>query len=287
MGNGVVERVVTASPIAAAGARVIASPFQFYLDGADNIRIEGWNSMSNVALNILGRFFKDDGTVQVFQARLPLTSDRVRTVRDFPVVRGYLLNLIITAEGASPKIGQTFARASVIRGLTGATVVVGVMLQGYVTAQQALGWPGSPIQNSLDAAGCERFITGTNPALGAAVNEVVPTGARWQVLTVRCRLQTSATVIDRRPFLRFDVPGPLGTYVHGVTAVAVASSTLFPIWGNGVQASFTMSNVCNSPLPVEQSLFAGMAVYVDAEGLQADDRYDQIYLLVREWLDVG
>jgi len=102
MGNGAGERIIVANPLVSAGGRVIASPFQFYLDGADNLRIEGWNSLTGVSLQVYGRFFKDDGTVQVFQQVLALTANRLRTVGDFAIVRGYLLNLVVTAVGASP-----------------------------------------------------------------------------------------------------------------------------------------------------------------------------------------
>src|SRR5687768_3348942 len=107
------ERIVTANPLAAAGGRVIVSPFQFYLDGADALLIEGWNSATGAVLQLYGRFYTDDGQVQVFESSLALTANRLRTSGLFPAVRGYLLNFTLSVKDATPLLGQTFARVSI------------------------------------------------------------------------------------------------------------------------------------------------------------------------------
>ena len=179
MAGGKGERVVAASPIPIAGGRVIASPFQFYLDGNDNIRVEGWNSCIGAVLEVQGRAIDENGQTQTFNMSLPLTADRMRARRDFAAVRGYILNLIAIARDVEPCIGQTFVRVSIIRGFTGATIVLGVLLQGYVTSQQGLGWPGSPIENSLEAFPVNRCLLGTVPSVGQNFSETVPS---WRPL---------------------------------------------------------------------------------------------------------
>lgn len=212
MANGDGERIVRVNPLGTAGARVIVSPFQFYIDGADNLRLEGWNSLTGVVLQLFGRFYTESGEVKVFEWSLPLTADRLRNVVTFPAVRGYLLNLSLSVIGATPKVGQTFARCSIVRGLTGATIVVGTLLQGYCSSTQALGWPGSPIQQSHEVDGYMREYVGTQPAAGAAITEIVPTNAHWRVYTMFVSYLTDATAGNRRPYLQISA-GAVGLYL--------------------------------------------------------------------------
>lgn len=219
MANGGTERIVAASPIASAGGRVIVAPFQFYLDGADNIRIEGWNTLTGAVLQVHGRFYKEDGTMQIFGATLPLTADRVRTVVDVPLARGYITNLIVTVTGATPLLGQTFARVSIIRGLTGATIVVGTLLQGYLTGALGLAWPGSPIQQVHEVAGYMRSFVGTDPAVGLPITETVPAGAHWRIFSMQFGLSTDATAGDRQPYIQINDPG--GNQYFRVSTVGI------------------------------------------------------------------
>src|ERR1700752_1622750 len=193
MAGELVERVIVATPTQSAGGRIIASPFQFFFDGNTNLRIEGRNSLTGVTLRMQGLFFTERSNLEWFTRDVALTNDRMRTAQDFGMGKGFLQTLVVTAVGAAPVIGQTFTRVTVILGLGGATLVLGTMLQGYVTSQQGLGWPGSPIRSSLEEGGYLRAFAGTAPAAGAVVSETVPSGARWQVRTVGVRLTTDAT----------------------------------------------------------------------------------------------
>jgi hypothetical protein len=286
MAPTVVERVIVAEPTHA-GSRVIASPFQFGVTGEDNLRISVWNALAGCVVAVHGRFLNDQGKIEPFTHTITPTSDRMVTSIIKALGRGFVLNLAVFASAGAPKIGQTFVKVDVLRGLTGATVILGTMLQGYVTAQQGLGWPGSPIQSSLDTPGVERIIDGTTPAPGNPINEVVPTGARWQVLAVRCNLLTDATVANRQPFLRFDTTSGLGYFVQGVSTTIGPSASMFSFWANGVQVNAAITTQPVAPLPVESTMFGGMGVFVDAVNLQAGDRFSQVILLVREWLEAN
>lgn len=279
------ERVIAASPIPIAGGRVIASPFQFYLDGADNIRVEGWNSCVGAALEVQGRAIDNEGQVQTFNMVLPLTADRTRARRDFAAVRGYILNLIVLARDADPCIGQTFTRVSIIRGFTGATTVLGVLLQGYVTAQQGLGWPGSPIENSLVAMPVDRFIEGTVPAAGANFSEVVPTGARWQLTGVFASFTTAVGGANRSIQLRTLSPVTSAIYVQPTTQAPALTYTYS--WG------------ANLPIAVDpvsqraQQSFRDPTIMIEGESvgslvtnIAAGDQWSVVRLNVREWLEI-
>src|SRR5439155_18890058 len=104
--------------------------------------------------------------------------------QNYKLGKGAILNLTVFASAGAPLMGQTYVIVQLIKGLTGATIVLGTLLGGYLTATQALGWPGSPIISSTDGEGCTRLIVGTTPAAEANILETVPTGARWELLSL-------------------------------------------------------------------------------------------------------
>lgn len=287
MANGGGERIVQANPIALAGGRVIASPFQFYFDGNDNLRVEGWNTVTGASLLVQGRFVNEAGAVEAFSRELPLTADRLRVAGDFAMARGFILNLVVTVIGAAPKIGQTFARVSVIRGFTGATLVMGVLLQGYVTSQQGLGWPGSPIVSSTDGEPVIRFFNGTMPAAGAEISETVPTGARWSIVRCLASLTTNGVAGNRYVNLacidsalyNFRSVQPTAQ-APGVFHVYVWSPNLPPVYD-------PVNFVSMQPLAHDSALMAGQSLETFTTGLQAGDQYSEPRMYVREWLDVA
>jgi hypothetical protein len=286
MANGAGERIVAASPVPIAGGRVIASPFQFMVTGEDHLRLIVANALTGCVIAVHGRFIDQQGHIQAFADTFTPTADRLMTSKLIPLGVGFILNLTVFAAGGAPRIGQTFVKVDVIRGFSGATVTLGTMLQGYISSQQGLGWPGSAIQNSLEVTGVERLIVGATPAAGADIAETVPTGARWQVLTARGRLVTDATVVNRQPFLRLDDATVIGYYVQAQSVTIGASGTMFSFWASGAALNAAIATQPVAPLPTDTRLVAGERVLISATNLQAADQWDQARLLVREWLAV-
>lgn len=286
MATGGGERIVQASVIPLAGGRVVASPFQFYFDGNDNLRVEGWNTAPGATLQVFGRFVRANGEVNSLNHVLPLTADRLRNVSDFAVGDGYMLNLVVVVTGATPKIGQTFARVSVIRGLSGATIVLGIMLQGTVTSQQALAWPGSPIASSLDGPGVDRTLVCTVPAAANPISETVPTGARWSILAAYAALLTDANVGNRIVYFEHM---PLGTpvyiSVHPQTAPATTGSAFFWACGFPIE-TVPANNLTTANLSTPSILTEGDRAQINFFNEFAGDQFTDGRLQLLEWLEV-
>lgn len=196
---GAIERTIVGQPIPTAGGRVIVSPFQFQTTGEDNLRVDGWSSVAGAVLVVQGRRFDEAGVQQPYSFKVALTSDRVVNTALFPLGKGYLVNMVAFIESAGPLVGQVFCSIKLVRGLTGATIVLGTLIQGYVTAQQSQAWPGSVIADSISGGGVLRHITGTDPAAGSEISETVPTGARWELLSMAAIFVTAGGGINRWP----------------------------------------------------------------------------------------
>lgn len=280
------ERVFLASPIASGRGGVIVSPFQFILTGDDHLRIEGWNIVPGAVLELSYRFADLQGNIIAERQVLPLTADRVSAKLVVPLREGYLVNMIAIVTGAAPRIGQTFCCVKLIRGLAGSAIVMGLLLQGYVTAEQGLGWPGSALTDANSVGGAVRVVTGTDPAAGLDISETVPAGATWELLAVRLVLVTSATVADRRPILILRVGG---VFVASIPLYGVipANQTSVVTWAGGAAVDTSPTTVALvGLLPDKTILPAGSIISLLTLNLQVADNYAAPTLLVRETLDV-
>jgi hypothetical protein len=280
------EKVFPGAPVSTAAGRVISSPFQFVTTGEDNLRVVAVNVVSGARLAIQGRRLSSAGVVEAFAFTHTPNSDRTVTTQDYALGVGAILNLTIFATGATPLIGQTFVQAKLIRGLGGATVVLGTLLQGYVTSTQELAWPGSPIVSSIESGGYYRAIVGTTPAAGGEIAETVPTGVRWDVRAVFAQLQASAAPGTRNPALAA-YPGAqtFALSLQPLSLAAGAGGSFF--WGEGlVAASEAATSRSTAPIPVSFALLGGHVIRTVTGGLLAGDQWTAPQLLVREWFEV-
>jgi hypothetical protein len=282
------EQAFAALPSGTAGGRVVASPFQWLFTGEDNLRIVVVNAVVGVVVTVTGRFIGLDQVIQAFQFTIVPTSDRLPTTLDERLGTGYLLNLSVVASAGGPLVGQTYCMVRIIRGLSGATLVLGTLLGGYVTAQQHLAYPGSPIESSIAGGGVIRTIGGTQPAPGIDLVETVPTGARWEILIVSSQLQTDATPPTRIALLRTAASGvPVGYFP--TTRNIAASSGLWYQWAPGMNGEIenVPSGVSLAAIPPTLILVAGGVFATLTANLQMGDTWGVPYYTVREWLEAA
>lgn len=281
------ERTILASPFPAAGGRVLVSPFQFLVTGEDNLRIEGWSAVDGATLSVAYRFADTKGKIIANTVHLALTGDRLVRELDVKLGEGYLVNMSIFMTGVSPLVGQVFTCIKLIRGFTGATIILGLLAQGYITHEQGIGWPGSPLVTSLDTLPVPRLILGTEPAPGSEIAETVPTGARWQVVSVRFTLTTDATAANRTVRLRFNTSGTEAFRVPGGAVQTASLAVLYNFAVGVTRMTSSVGGVQNLPLPSDLWLNAASQVQTISENLQAGDDYTQPQLFVREQLEAS
>lgn len=286
---GAVEKVFPAKPLAVAGQGLVISPFQFTLTGNENLRVISFNSLTGVRLAIQGAMFDENGQFKPFGFPHTPNTDRSAAVQTFKLGKGALSTVTVFAEAGSPLHGQTFCIVQLVLGLTGATYTLGTLISGYITSRQALGWPGSPIVSSLEGQGVTRFLTGTDPAAGSPVIEVVPTGARWELLAFSTFLVTDATVANREPYLLFE--NTVGSVYSSSGAVATQAASLGRrySWSEGLSLAANTSTAGTSflsmGLPAPNLLPEGHQIIVNAVNFQAGDNFTAPAYTVREWLE--
>jgi hypothetical protein len=183
-------------------------------------------------------------------------------------------------------VGQVFVIVQIVRGFSGATEVLGTLLQGYVTTTQGLGWPGSPIVSSTEGEPAIRFIRGTTPAPGSAFTETVPTGARWELLAIKFSVAASAAVVTRYVRL-YVVSGAVGPWILPSPRELIANEVRSYSFAVSLEyQSHDYIGVAQHGLPIRALLPAGAIIFGDVAYADAADQVSAPDFLVREWLEV-
>jgi hypothetical protein len=254
----------------------------FFLGNEDQIRLTVYNALAGVRVTIAGRIVSaEDATVSPFEYEVTPTSDRLASIRTGRLSSGWLLSVHVYASAGSPLIGQTFAIASIVRGSTGAVVELATLAAGYITGKQRIAWPNSPIVNSLDGAGALRKIAGTNPAAGAEIVEVVPTGARWLLLAIKFLITTSAVAGNRAPTITID-DGNSANYYMNISSTATTAASLAHTW---YYAAGIIERGRNQAFPPGIWLPSGHRWMTTTTAIDVGDQYSAIHYVVREWLE--
>lgn len=281
------ERVFAPQPPPLAGA-LAAGPYNFQFTGEDFLRLTAFNSLTGVRVAVHYRTAPTPTTTQTNRVDLAATSDRLATTKDFSVGEGYLLNVSVIASGGAPVVGQTFVKVQVIRGLGAAAIVMGTVVQGYITANQDLAWPGSPIVDSLSVEPPAREYSGTQPAAGIEIAETVPAGARWELLTLRVPFTTAVGGADRDVQLFISRIGVVSFFAVVPPASQAAATSYAHSFGAGlVNQSSAFIAAVQSSFPARVALTAGASYVTQTLNLAAGDQFGIPRLLLREWLEAA
>jgi hypothetical protein len=139
----------------------------FYCTGEDNLQITTVDSNFPLSYTTRLRFLETSGQVNVYEFNTISLGSRLAHSSSFRLGEGWILNCDVVITGAGAQPAQSFIRVSVIRGLSGGTIEVATLVQGFANSIQRLAWPGSPIVTTIGQPGIIRTFTGTDPAAGA------------------------------------------------------------------------------------------------------------------------
>jgi len=281
------EVFVPAPPLSGRGA-VIQAPFPWLFTGEDHLRVVILNSRPGVVVTLQGRFLDEASkTPRVFAQSMTPTSDRLSSTFNFGLGVGAMLNCSLIVSSGAPLIGQTYCMVQIIRGFTGAILVLGGILGGPITARQHLAYPGSAIVSSTEGEPAVRFILGTTPAAGASIVETCPTGARWELVSIFHRLTSTAGVGARDVFLQItDSGNTLAILPMGVGQDP--SRNFGYTWAQNLPQSVDVADgYMSNALPQRQFLLAGGLFAIGVFGMQAGDQLSAPLYQVREWLEAN
>jgi hypothetical protein len=262
-----------------------------YLSGEDALRLTAFNALTGVTLTLSGRFLpvaRDDQDVPrpgPFIHVLVPASDRTASVITRGLGEGWLLEASVVASVATPQVGQCYCVLSIVRGLGASALELSTLAEGYVTSKQRIAWPGGLFGASLDGGGALRSITGATPAAGAEISETVPTGARWELLSLEFFLTTAVAVAARNVGLILDDGANVFWRTPNVQTQAASLSFRYDWFQGGTKDTTGASGIYANPIPTGIRLSAGFRIRTGTGLLQAADQFTAVQYLVREWIE--
>lgn len=263
----------------------IPPPGALLLSPDDLIRVVVYNSLANNQVFVSGRLLRPNGELVTFNQFFTPATDRSRSTFFLPGYEGALLSLIWGATNADCLKGHTYVQICMFRGTEASGVVTQLLGCGYVTRVTFNNWPGATFTNAADGSGLIRNITGTDPAVGAEIQETVPTLATWVLRSIRIGLACSAQVATRR--VRFALRGDtLATWNVDPGVTQVAGNTTIYFWGEGdVTDSGNVNSLVNYKYPPLR-LPAGSTFGTVTQNLQTGDNFSAPIYQVEEWLQI-
>jgi hypothetical protein len=197
------------------------------------------------------------------------------------VAEGFLLSLTVYGSSATVP-GQTYVRVSLIRGTIAVNGLSQVLIQGYSTLQNPLSWPASELQPQSAGRGNIRSITGTTPAPGQNISEVVPFFALWRLIAFTFTLAASAAGGPRTVFLSIDDGANQFTYIGTAATVPAAGTNVFSFADGYVSSAVAVYQM--APLPSQLYMPTGYRIRTSTSGLDVADAYFGVQYVVEEWL---
>jgi hypothetical protein len=250
-----------------------------------HLRITSWNSAAAVTLTIAGLVGGADGCARPFVYTHIPNTDRSAKSTVFILECGVLLCVEVFASAGTPIRGQTFARLELLQGREASAISLGTILQGYVTANNAQGYPGSPIESPVDGPGALRSITNAAPGAGADFTVTVPANVRWRPIALFASLVTGVAVAARAVRTVYDdgatIYAQMGSNQTQAASLTFAYTTA-PSNGLGLMSATDVL----IPAPDWIVAPAGHRIRSSTLLIQAADQWSAQQLLVEEWYDV-
>lgn len=275
------------SSLLSSDGRPLLEPGALYVDGSYALRLNAWCSIAGVTLALRSRFLRADGTGLVNSGdQLVLTSNRALNTLDVQLAVGFPLNAMVFALAGAPLVGQCFVQVQIVSGAGPASFPLATVLQGYVTATQALSWPGSPIESAIAGGGYPFRGIVAAPAAGAEFGQVVPVAARWRLNAIIATLTTDATAGNRHPVLAYNDGLNFHAIMPNPGTVGPSTSLQF-VWGSGLAYSAILDAAHPAGgLIADYRLLAGHNFESVTAGLGPADQWNLIHFQADEWLDV-
>lgn len=280
------ERIVQASaPLPASSGTIPATPFQYYVTGEESLVLNVWSS-AVCRVVVSGRWYRAAAGIEVFRHD-HLTNGDPSTPQAFQmrVQEGYLLNCAIEVEGAVVMRGQCFAQLVIGRGSGAAFVKLGTVLQGYVGSSKFLGFPGSPLEDSLEGPGFQQIATVANPAAGAEWSTLPGVSRLWRMRYVYFELTTAGGGANRDVFLRLRRNG-ISTIaaIHGSDTHPPATLLVYSFQPGVALITPTRGGLISGCLPTPFFVHNFDHLGSLTSGIAAGDQHANIRLGYEEWL---
>lgn len=278
------DAIITGSPIVGFKVQHVDPPAALYVLSNYALRLFVWSSISNFTLTVEGRILRSDGVVSQFRHQIVPTGNRALNQFFFGLTEGFLLSVSVGGNTPGLTRGQVYCELALNISLGTNGIAVQELAAENITGACSLSWPTGRMISALEGPGNIRSVTGTTPAAGAEISEVVPTNARWRLIAARFTLIASAAVANRTTHIQVD-DGVNPYWVSTFILTQTASSTVVFSATQGITPQADTGIFATLSWPAGLYMMPGHRWRTNTANLQAADQYSAPQYLLEEWLE--
>lgn len=270
---------VTLPPEIDFATRQVQPPAHCYISRTDLLELAAWNVVTGGTIHLSVRILRADGQMIHCRWDYVPTADGAPNFWVLGLAEGFLLALTVHSgdfPGASCYVRVRLAS----QGAYPETVV-----SGYLRRFAALCWPYPRYEAPCEGAGRLRIITGTDPAPGAQITEVVPTGVRWKLLALTATLTTSEGAYNRDVMLCFADSSWVGWQGNAQTSQPANTGYTYTWLINADARLGSLAYRVQDRLPDQITLAAGWRFYTGVSGMYGNDDWAAPVYYVEEWVE--
>lgn len=259
------------------------SPSQYvYTQDNDLLNIVLVSNAANQSVTVRFRYLTPQGEIKETTRIISTLAALVVFPNPIPLSEGWLVSVALQ-RNTFVTGSWVFAQIAIQRQVLFLSFLsYGLLWSGFITFNSFNGWPGMPSKEITDGPGQIRSITGTTPAAGADISELVPALRRWTLLTFHALLTTSVAVANRAVELRVD-DGVNILVDGGAFSNQAASSTAFYSATATPNNLASLDGVILLSMPLPLALDAGFHIKTVTTNLQAADQWTAPQYMVLEW----
>jgi len=258
-------------------------PSQYvYFRDAEYLNLVTLTNLTGQQVVFRARFLTPQNEIKETTFTTPLLTAGILQLFQVPVAEGWLISLAVQCFTGNTPGNWVFAQILTGRSALFQQLSLGLIWQGYVPFGSANGWPGNPSKEPTDGPGRLRSITGSTPAPGVEISEIVGNQRRWNLLSLSATLTTNATVANRFPGFALDDGTNSLWFIRSNTAQVAGSFQGYKA-GPGSQFYNDTQNNTIIPFPSPSLLSSGFHIKSTTVGLQAGDQWSAPQYLVQEW----
>lgn len=272
-------------PLVKFGVSNVLPPSAVYIAADDIITLEATNPTVNANLAVTLRILNPNGEV-IPTLQEVVSINPVPNASTFTIVHteGFLLSASVSVGNATQR-GKCFVRLFIQRGGTVVGAFTGnVLIQGYVTNNASLTFPGGVIESPVSGRGNIRGVSFTLNGAGADATLDLPAGRSWIIHSISAVFVTSAAVVNRFPNLNvyFTIPSNRVCMIP-LVGPCTAGVTYIISWAPGLSNNFA-DNVFSAGLPFPLIYTEQFGIKTATFNIDAADNYTQIVAMVEEFL---
>lgn len=261
----------------------VKPPASVYVSATDEIQI--WIRNPNFAATVHCHYRLINPSGELITNRVTFTcqsSGNTPFVRTVAPSEGFLLSMVIFAPAVSR--GQVFARVFLVPGNNSdEQTLAHLLVAGYVSDDDRLGFPQSQTESSLSGRGWLRDITVPGLPAGGTWSVTVPAGVHWLIRAIRESFTASAVVAARLLLLEVLDPSSIATAITQAPQTIAAGET----WTLSVAPG--LNNLSTAPrmtsgFPEELIVPGGWSIAGDCLNEDIGDRFLAALITVEEWV---